>query len=82
MIRGSIASESTFTGALDEDSFSQLSPEFLDIQTPLVEPTKIMFGSNLDCVIEWMASVFNSFASFHVAPPSVVLKNPPGLLPR
>src|SRR5258706_7713439 len=52
VFRGSMASESTLAGIVGDSTFSQSAPEFFDIHTPFVVPTRMMSGSFSDCVIE------------------------------
>src|SRR4029079_18936882 len=66
VFRGSVASESILTGMVVDEIFSQSSPEFLDIHTPLRVPARITSGSLSDWVIAWIDSPRSSFASFHL----------------
>src|SRR5688500_12911267 len=50
VFRGSIASESIFTGIDVDDIFCQSAPEFFEIQTPLIVPASSTLGSIGDWV--------------------------------
>jgi hypothetical protein len=69
-------------GVAEVGNCSQVSPASSERKMPRLVPTRSVSGFEGDCVSAWMASPLKVSASRHVAPPSFVLKNPPGSLWR